>query len=134
MNFDNLLSKKKVPSYNSFYLHPTNEYEVFTIINNLKTSSSEDVYGLNFKIIKLVAPRIISQLTKVINLCFSNGVFPQTLKVAKIIPIFKSGARNVTNNYRPIAIQPIFSKIIEQLVKSRLLDYFERNDLFCLHQ
>ena len=129
----NMYFNKKSLS-NSFYLEPTNEYEVFKVIGSLKASYTEDVYGLNFKIVSLVMSSIIPQFTKVINLCFSNGVFPHSLKVAKIIPIFKGGDKNDQNNYRPIAIQPIFSKIIEKILKSRLIDYFEQNNLFCLRQ
>ena len=100
----------------------------------MKTSNTEDIYGLNYKIFKLAGPLIIPQLTRVVNLCFAEGIFPQSLKLTKVIPIFKSGSRDDKNNYRPIAIQPIFSKIIEQILKKRLVKFFEKNDLFCLRQ
>ena len=59
-----------------------------------------------------------------------TGVFPQALKIAKVVPIFKKGDRTKVNNYRPISILPVFSKIIEKIMKNQITVYFERNFLF----
>ena len=54
-----------------------------------------------------------------------SGVFPSELKIAKVIPLFKSGKRQLLSNYRPISILPLFSKIFERLIHSRLSSFFD---------
>ena len=53
---------------------------------------------------------------------------------AKIIPIYKSGEKDIFNNYRPISLLPAPSKIMEKIVANRLVSYFNRYDLFYKHQ
>ena len=55
------------------------------------------------------------------------GIVPDNLKVAKVIPLFKSGDANSTLNYRPISILPFFSKILEKLVFNRMYSYLLKN-------
>ena len=65
---------------------------------------------------------------------FEHGVFPQIFKTAKVIPIFKSGPRNSVNNYRPISILPSLSKVLKKLIKTRLVNFFNKHDIFYDHQ
>ena len=58
-------------------------------------------------------------LSILFNACFKFGIFPSNLKVAKIIPVFKSGEKNYVNNYRPISILSCLSKILEKAVYDR---------------
>ena len=57
----------------------------------------------------------------------SKGIFPDHLKIAKIVPIFKSGDASDFSNYRPISILPVFSKIYERIVYARLLNHLADN-------
>ena len=67
---------------------------------------------------------IVNILTHLVNLSMASGIFPDLLKQARVVPIFKSGdARPV--NYRVISVLPIFSKVFERLVYNRLLNYVE---------
>ena len=51
------------------------------------------------------------------------------MKIAKVIPIFKSGSTNDINNYRPISILPVISKIVEKAITKRLVEFLENNKL-----
>lgn len=64
----------------------------------------------------------------------STGNFPEELKVAKITPIFKKGSRSEFGNYRPISVLNTFSKIVEKIIKSRLIGFVEKNFKFNKYQ
>ena len=66
-------------------------------------------------------------LEKLINLSFETGIFPDTLKLASIIPVFKKGDLLQCNNYRPISLTSHISKIMEKLVHQRLYLFLESN-------
>jgi hypothetical protein len=57
-----------------------------------------------------------------------SGEIPSQLKMAKIIPLFKSGDKSIVDNYRPIALLDTFSKIFEKLICKRLTSFLEDND------
>ena len=65
-----------------------------------------------------------------INQVLNNGIIPDKLKIAKVVPIFKSGDCALTNNYRPISLLPVISKVIEKIIYTQLSLYFESNTLF----
>ena len=62
-----------------------------------------------------------------------TGIFPDDWKKAKVHPIFKSDERNIPSNYRPISILPAISKIIERVMHSQLLEYFQAGNLLSLN-
>ena len=57
------------------------------------------------------------------------GVYPNLLKLAKVIPIFKAGSKLEVNNYRPISLLPTLSKIIEKLMHIRLFSFLEQHNV-----
>ena len=65
----------------------------------------------------------------VFNKSLSSGKFPDALKVAKIVAIHKADDKILISNYRPISVLPFFSKILEKLMYSRLLNYLNSNDI-----
>ena len=68
---------------------------------------------------------IVNILTHLVNLSMASGIFPDPLKLARVVPIFKSGDARTITNYRPVSVLPIFSKVFERLVYNRLLNYVE---------
>ena len=69
-------------------------------------------------------------MLSIINLSLSSGVFPDRLKITKIIPIFKSDNASLAQNYRPISILPVFSKIFERAVYNRIFQFLVDDDTF----
>ena len=67
-------------------------------------------------------------------MCIAQGVFPDCLKIAEVIPIFKKGDHNLATNYRPISILSQFDKIFEKLIYIRISSYFEKYDLLSKNQ
>lgn len=121
---------KHVPPVNStFFLFPASTLEVYCTINSLKRSSATDAFELNDRFLKETIDTLIEPFTYLINECFLQGVFPDIFKISKIIPVHKKGDTDILNHYRPISIITIFSKVFEILLKNRLLNYFEKNNL-----
>lgn len=67
-------------------------------------------------------------LASVINASFEQGIFPQTLKLAKVVPIHKGGSKTEVKNYRPISLLPTFSKIFEKTMHVRISNFMESNN------
>ena len=100
--------------------------EITSIINNLNNSKSSDFSVIA---IKLVQHQISPLLASLFNDCMYSGVFPDELKIAKVIPLYKGGKTHVLSNYRPISILPLFSKIFEKLIYCRLYSFLDKNNV-----
>ncbi|CAH2089374.1 unnamed protein product [Euphydryas editha] len=101
--------------------------EVKLIINNLKSNSSKGIDGISVKAIKCLKDPISECLTNCINRCLQEGYFPDSLKFAKITPIYKSGPKDDPGNYRPISVLPVVSKIFEKIMHQRLCNFLNSN-------
>ena len=97
-----------------------------------KTSSSHD--RLSNKILKFVKHELAEPLKNIINNCLNNGKFPNSMKIAKITPLYKKDNKYDFNNYRPISILPSLSKVFEKIIHKQISDYFESNKLFYVSQ
>ena len=83
----------------------------------LKTSKGTGRDGL----LKDAAPSISAPLTAIINLSISSAVLPKEWKYARMVPLYKDGDKKCTDNYRPISVLPVASKILERTVQIQLL-------------
>ena len=86
------------------------------------------------KILKLGARSLSPILSCLINECFSTGIFPKCLKLARVTPIFKGGDPLSPSEWRPISIVSVLSKIIEKLVCTRLNKYLLKNNILTKNQ
>ena len=121
------------PCSSSFFLAPITPGIVKTIIESMKNKSSHiDTYPI--KIIKSLSDIVSPIICNIINDSFETGYFPNFCKTAKVIPLFKSGEKTDVQNYRPISILPIFSKIIEKVVHHQLYGFLQRNHILSPNQ
>ena len=114
---------------NSMFLNPVESQEVLNVIKQCKSKNSEDCDNLSMNVVKHIISAVIVPFTHICNLSFLNGVVPDSMKIAKIIPLFKSGDKTKFTNYRPVALLPQFSKILEKLFCKRLNDFIDKNTL-----
>lgn len=119
---------------NSFVLLNTDAYEINNIITNLPNSSAPGWDNITTKFIKLSKHVLIPIICHICNLCFENGVFPYIFKMAVITPIHKGGSSDDVNNYRPISVLPVMSKILEKLINNRLKKFLTDNNLISKNQ
>ena len=68
-------------------------------------------------------------LSQIINESFQSGIFPDKMKLAKVIPLFKKGCSVTASNYRPISLLSVFSKITEKVMYKRLNDFLEKHSI-----
>ena len=96
------------------------------VIKSFAYKTSTDYNGMNMFILKKITNLIVDPFPHICNIPFSKGVFPDALKIARVIPLFKSGDKHVFISYRPVSLLPQFSKILEQLFNNRLDSFIEK--------
>jgi exonuclease III len=139
---DNITPSGNEPSFesylnnnvNSLFLTPVDSTEMKSIISSLKTSKAPGFDGIKAEWLKYSINYVADPLVYIVNLCFATGVFPDALKIAKVIPLFKSGDPTKVTNYRPISLLPALSKIIEKCLSVRFTKFCEANNLIYKHQ
>ena len=104
---------------NSMFLSETNVGEFITIVSNLTQKTSTDCNDMNISFVKNIIHLVVQPSTYICNLSFATGIFPDAMKIAKVTPIYKTGAKDEFNNHRPILLLPQFSKILEKLFDDR---------------
>ena len=117
------------PTINTLILTPTNTEEIEDIIKTLNRRKSIGPNNIHTMLLKQFYKEISIAIRKLINLSFERGIFPDALKLARIIPIFKKGDLLQCNNYRPISLTSNISKIMEKLVQQRLCIFLENNNV-----
>ena len=78
---------------------------------------------VNYNVVLNIYAEIKDNLFHIFNNSINTGIFPDNLKIAKVIPIFKSGDESLLTNYRPISVLPAFSKVLERIMYNRIYNY-----------
>lgn len=120
----------KNPLCNSFYLFPTTADEIEREISNLKTNKASGPFSIPVTVLKMVKAIIAKPLEILFNASFLTGIVPDSLKLAHVIPVYKKDSQFCLSNYRPISLLSIFNKLLERLMCNRLLNVFEKENIF----
>ena len=100
-------------------MHSADTEEILRIILSLNNSKSTGPNSIPTEILKLLGPSICVPLKEIINISFATGIYPEKLKIAEIVAVFKNkGDPRQANNYRPISLLSNINKIFEKLVYS----------------
>ena len=138
-NLANNIKTNSKKTYKHYLANTTNtnfnfvnidENTVNEIIDKLDPKASCGWDGLSMQLIKEIQPVIVKSLTIIINQMLNTGIFPDKLKIAKVIPLFKKENDALFTNYRPISLLPAISKIFEKAIYNQLYNYFQTNKLF----
>ena len=106
-----------------FFLNRTSPAEVASIVHSLKNSKCEGVDGLSMSPIKETIDLLAAPLSHICNLSFERAVFPDKLKISKILPVFKSDDPSLFSNYRPILFSPVFLRSSRNFFTSGYQDF-----------
>jgi hypothetical protein len=102
---------------------------VLKVIDELRANSAAGYDDVSPRVIKHSASTFIATLTSIINMMIRKGIFPDCLKIARVIVVYKGGSKSVLANYRPISILSVFSKIFEKILFVPLYDFLEGNNI-----
>lgn len=116
----------------SIFIYPSSPAEVSAIIRKLK--SGNNLNDIPVKLLKLASDAFGRVISCLFNISVEKSSFPNSLKIAKIQPIFKSGKKYLIENHRPISILPILDKIFEKLLVSRLNSFVSKCSLISVNQ
>jgi len=100
--------------------NPITQTELLKIIDSLLPKNSSGFDGLTNRMIKKEKVKFSRLIINLINETITSGIFPEVLKIAKVIPIYKKGDKMNPNNYRPIALLPVLSKVLEKVINTQL--------------
>ena len=106
---------------NSIYLSNSTNEEIESIIKELENDKASDI---SIVILKKITGLVGGHLSGYINGFMETGKFPNILKIGKVTPVFKKGNPQSLDNYRPISMLPLFGKILEKVMYSRLYSFF----------
>ena len=109
----------------SFKFSMVDQETMLKTIKQLKNGKAPGPDRIPTTLVKDAAEFISQPLMMIFNASLKLGVFPDMSKLAKVSPIFKTGARNNKNNYRPMSVLSIFSKLIEKIVHDQLLAFMQ---------
>ena len=95
----------------------------------MKSSKFCGIDNIDTYVIKLAKDDLLPVITHLVNLSLKYKIFPSKWKLAKVIPLHKKDETVLAKNYRPVALLPIISKILERAVFAQVIKYFESNHL-----
>lgn len=130
VHIDGIFNNSEITSHVPFFFKTVTREDIKKTIKNIVSKPTKDIYGINTHMLHSVSDQLIAPLTHLINKCIALSIFPKAFKHSVVIPIYKKGKKEDCNNYRPIAIIPTFSKILEGILNDQLITYFEQNNLF----
>ena len=114
---------------NSIFFNPATENEIIEISKSFQSNKTYGYDKVPMLIIKQTINIIAEPLTHIINLSITHGIVPNEIKIACVIPLFKSGDRTLFTNYRPVSILPCFSKFFERVIYKWMLNYLNKNSI-----
>ncbi len=124
-----------MPINNTFYNYLTgahnniNEEITMSIFDKLALKTSFGFDDISSKIIKIITSTLINPVTLIINQMLTTGIFPDKLKIAKIIPLHIKDDETLFTNYRAISLLPALSKIFEKVIFKQLYQFFQEMQL-----
>ena len=117
----------------SLFLEPVTENEIEKIVLSLKNGAPgyDDVTA---QILKSCVLKVQQPLSYLCNRSLTEGIFPREMKIANVLPLYKSGDPMLFNNYRPVSLLCILSKVFEKVTYSRLLNFLNHYKVLISNQ
>ena len=123
----------KIPkNHKSIFIEPTTTTEILRIIDNLPNKISSGWDAISNRTLKNLKLSLVEPMCIIFNNSLRSGVFPDLMKLANVVPLFKSGRKDLLNNYRLIFLLITMSKVLEKLMYSHTYSFLTNTrQLFC---
>ena len=108
---------------------PLSINELKDALFTLKINKSTGHDYISYNVVSKWFGELCTSLKHIFDLSFKNGIFPDSLKIAKVTPLHKCGDSSSLSNYRPISVLPCFSKMLERIMYRRLYSYLQKNKI-----
>ena len=110
------------------------EDDVLKGLKNLKPEKSPGIDGIHPRPLKELADVLAKPIHIIFQLSLSSGQLPRNWLDAVVSPIFKKGARSIAENYRPVSLLCIISKLLESIITPQIVNHIKVNHLACSQQ
>ena len=120
--------KNSIPQ--TIVLIPPLPTEILNVIKSFNPNTASGYDNVSSFVLRLGGDVLAPKLSLYFSTALEFGIFPQIFKTGKVIPIFKSGDKQLLQNYRPISLLPSLSKVLEKLIKNRLMNFFVKHKVF----
>ena len=121
--------QSKLPADTKFIIPQISNESVLKFLSNIDINKATGTDMIGPRLLKLSAPYITDEITFICNRSITTSVFPSKWKEAKVAPLHKNGSHEEVNNYRPISILPVLSKVLEKHVHESLSDFLHQHTL-----
>ena len=128
-NQDNYIALPPATKPPIFKLQPTTEEVVTKVLRRIKAHKASDIYEIKPIIIKDLHLFLAPILTELYNEAIANDDYPDTLKVTKLIELYKKGSKTKMPHYRPISLLPIIGKALDTIVNEQLMMHLTKHDI-----
>ena len=123
--------KNNLASRDGFHFKHVNPDDVYSVIHSVNANKATGYDMMPPRLVKISAHYLCYPLCRIINLCIDKGVFPDSMKHAEIVPVFKKGEKMEKSNYRPVSILSCLSKVWEKILITQLSEFF--HNIFSPH-
>ena len=110
------------------------EGQICKIVQNMKSKNSSGLDGISNTLLKQIISVIKMPLCVIFNKSLSSGIFPDLMKIAKVLPLHKIGTVTNPDNYRPISLLPVISKVLEKIIYNATVSHLDAHDILYSRQ
>ena len=107
---------------------PCTEPEVSKLIQQLPSKMSSGHDNISNILLKCIGPCVVSPLVTIFNESLTMGIFPDVMKLAEVVPLYKTKAKFLETNYRPISLLTTISKVLEKIMYCRVYTFLNDNE------
>ena len=108
--------------------------DITNTAHKLQSKSSFGHDEISTKLLKQTINNITLPITHIINRSFITGIVPDQMKIAEVVPVYKSSERNSIKKYRPISLLTSFSKLLKKIIYNKIMNFLNTNNILYKHQ
>ena len=119
------------PQYDhpQFTLHHTTEQHVIDIMSKLNRNKASDIYKIKPTMVRDLTPILATIITPILNEAIDKHEYPDSLKVTKLIELYKKKNKHLPENYRPISLLPIIAKIFDTIINNQIMNHLTTHNI-----